>query len=131
MSDNRVYERWKDFKSGPDSSGRFSSFRTSIRVKHRRKCRKVKKMVLEGCHTSLKESANELGIAYRIAQHIVVKTLCVRRVKPPLVSKTEILCQKTVAKNMISGVNESIFVKHIIATDDMWIYEFGMETSQQ
>lgn len=32
---------------------------------------------------------------------------------------------------MISGVNESIFVKHIIATDDMWIYEFGMETSQQ
>jgi len=62
-------------------SGRPSTSNTDENVK------KVKEMVLENRHTSLREISSELGIAYGTAQHIVVDVLGMRRVAARLVPK--------------------------------------------
>ncbi|XP_032682930.1 protein GVQW3-like [Odontomachus brunneus] len=106
LSKTRAYEWYKDFKSGRivvedlPRSGRPSTSNTDENVK------KVKEMVLENRHTSLREMSSELGIAYGTAQHIVVDVLGMRRVAARLVPKDLNFVQKhhrkTVAEEMIS-----------------------------
>ena len=136
LSRTRAYEWYKDFKSGRTvvedlpRSGRPSTSNTDENVK------KVKEIVLENRHTSLREISSELGISYGTAQHIVVDVLGMRRVVARLVPKDLNFVQKhhrkTVAEEMISEAqSDPTFMKRIITGDETWVYEFDMETKQQ
>ena len=136
LSRTRAYEWYKDFKSGRTvvedlpRSGRPSTSNTDENVK------KVKEIVLENRHTSLREISSELGISYGTAQHIVVDVLGMRRVAARLVPKDLNFLQKhhrkTVAEEMISEAqSDPTFMKRIITGDETWVYEFDMEAKQQ
>ncbi|XP_053947783.1 protein GVQW3-like [Anastrepha ludens] len=136
LSRTRAYEWYKDFKSGRTvvedlpCSGRPPTSNTDEKVK------KMKEIVLENRHTSLREIYSELGISYGTAQPIVVDVLGMLPVTARLVRKELNFVQKhhrkTVAEDMISEAQSNpTFVKWIITVDEAGVYEFVMETNQQ
>ncbi|XP_028047733.1 protein GVQW3-like [Monomorium pharaonis] len=136
LSKTRAYEWYSAFKKGlkkvedAPRSGRPSTSTTDDNVE------KVKEIVLENRHASLRERAGELNIAYGSAQHIMVDILGMKRVAARLVPKdlnfVQKQFQKTVAQEMISEVTDDpTMMKRIITGDKTWVYEYDVETSQQ
>ena len=85
---------------------------------------------------TVREIAEELNIAYRSAQDILVNDLGLRRVAAKLVSKDLNFMQKRdrvdVAKNMLSKVDsDPSFIKRIIAGDETWIYKYDTHSRYQ
>ena len=69
--------------------------------------KKVKEMVLENRHTSLKEMSSELGIAYGTAQHIVVDVLGMRRVAARLVPKDLNFVQNYLTNYQVNTIQQA------------------------
>lgn len=120
---------------GPWSCWKLASSETACNGSYWRKHR-VKKMVLENRHYSLRELSQELSISHKSVRHILVDVLCMRRVAARPVPKELNFFQtehrKRVAADMLERVNsDPTFMERIITGDETWVYEYDMQTSQQ
>ncbi|XP_014482086.1 PREDICTED: putative uncharacterized protein FLJ37770 [Dinoponera quadriceps] len=136
LSKTRAYERYKAFKEGREvvedlpRSGRSSTSSTDENVD------KVKEMLMENRHSSLKEMAQNLDISHESICTILVHVLGMRRVAARLVPKELNFLQKEhrkqVAEDMLERANsDPTFMKRLITGDETWVYEFDMQTGQQ
>ena len=85
---------------------------------------------------TIRETAEELKIAYGSAHEILVNDLGLRRVAANLVPKDLNFMQKRdrvdVAKDMLSKVDSGpSFIKRIITRDKKWIYEYDTYSRHQ
>lgn len=135
MSKTQVYDWYKSFKEGREEvndlprSGRPSTSSTEENVD------KIKQMVLENRHYSLREIALEMNMSHETARHILVDVLGMRKVAARLVPKDLNFLQKVnrlkVAEDMLERVNsDPTFIKRIITGDETWVFEYDMQTSQ-
>lgn len=103
MSKTRVYEWYKDFKSD----------RTVIEdlPQPTNSNKNVNNIVVENCHTSLREIDQKLGVSYGTTQLIVVEILCMRCATfwlvPTDINFVQIQRRKLVEEDMISKANDS------------------------
>ncbi|XP_018357096.1 PREDICTED: putative uncharacterized protein FLJ37770 [Trachymyrmex septentrionalis] len=136
LSKTRAYEWYSALKSGRDvvkdlpRSGRPSTSSTEVNID------KVKEMVIENRHFSLREIAAELTVSHESIRTILRDCLGMERVAARLVPKDLNFLQKLnrvkVAEDMLERVNsDPTFIKRIITGDETWVYEFDMQTSQQ
>lgn len=136
MSKTQVYDWYKSFKEGREEvndlprSGRPSTSSTEENVD------KIKEMVLENRHYSLREIAQEMNMSHETARHILVDVLGMRKVAARLVPKDLNFLQKVnrskVAEDMLERVNsDPTFIERIITGDETWVFEYDMQTSQQ
>lgn len=126
LSKTRAYEWYKAFKSGRDvmedlpRSGRPSTSATEVNIA------KVKEIVTENPHSTLREIAAELFISHESIRTILTNHLGMKHVAARLVPKDLNFLQKLnrmrVAEDMLERVNsDSIFVKRIVAGDETQI----------
>ena len=106
-----------------ERSGRPSTAKTGENIN------KIKGWMSVSRKLTIREIAEELNIAYRSAQDILVNNLGLRRVAAKLVPKDLTFMQKRdcvdVAKDMLSKVDsDPSFIKRIITGDETWIYEY-------
>lgn len=111
-------------------SDRPSTFSTEVNIA------KVKEMVTENRHSSLREIAAELFVSHESIRTILNDCLDMKRVAARLVPKDLNFLQKLnrvkVAEDMLKRVNfDPTFIKRIVTGDERWVYEFDMQTSQQ
>jgi len=136
LSKTRAYEWYSALKSDRDvvkdlpRSGRPSTSSTEVNID------KVKEMVIENRHFSLREIAAELTVSHESIRTILRDCLGMERVAARLVPKDLNFLQKLnrvkVAEDMLERVNsDPTFIKRIITGDETWVYEFDMQTSQQ
>ena len=136
LSKTRAYEWYSALKSGRDvvkdlsRSGRPSTSSTEVNID------KVKEMVIENRHFSLREIAAELTVSHESIRIILRDCLGMECVAARLVPKDLNFLQKLnrvkVAEDMLERVNsDPTFIKRIITGDETWVYEFDMQTSQQ
>ena len=136
LSKTRVYEWYKAFAEGRKvvkdlpRSGRPSTSSTDENVD------KVKEMVLENHHLSLREVARDLSVSHESIRNILHHQLGMRRVAARLVPRElnffQKIHRKKVAEDMLEQVNsDPTFIQRIITGDETWVYEFDMQTSQQ
>ena len=97
---------------------------------------KVKEMVLENHHLSLREVARDLSVSHESIRNILHHQLGMRRVAARLVPRElnffQKIHRKKVAEDMLEQVNsDPTFIQRIITGDETWVYEFDMQTSQQ
>jgi len=98
--------------------------------------KKVKEIVLENRHSSLREISHELKMSHESVRSILVNNLNMRRVAARLVPKDLNFLQKRyreqVSLDMLDRCNsDPTFMKRIITGDETWVYEYDMQTSQQ
>jgi len=131
LSKTRAYEWYNAFKSGRDvaedlpRSDRPSTSSTEVNIN------KVKEMVTENRHLSLREIAAELSVSHKSIRTIVQDCLGMKRVATRLGPKDLNFLQKLnrakVAEDILERVNsDPTFIKRIITGDETWIYEFDM-----
>lgn len=136
LSKTRAYEWYKAFKSGRDvmedlpRSGRPSTSATEVNIA------KVKDIVTENPHSTLREIAAELSVSHESIRTILTNHLGMKHVAARLVPKDLNFLQKLnrvrVAEDMLERVNsDPTFMKRIVTGDETWVYEFDMQTSQQ
>lgn len=136
LSKTRAYEWYKAFKEGREvvddlpRSGRPSTSTTDDNID------KVKEIVMENRHASLREMAQDLDMSHESVRTVLVDVLGMRRVAARLVPKELNFLQKEhrkqVAEDMLERANsDPTFIKRIITGDETWVYEFDMQTSQQ
>lgn len=133
MSKTQAYEWYKSFKEGREvvedlpRSGRPSTSTTDDNID------KIKKLVLENRHFSVRELARELNIDKMTVHGILTNVLGMRRVAAKMVPKELNFLQKEhrkkFAEDMISRGPD--FLKRIITGDETWVYEYDTLTSQQ
>ena len=80
--------------------------------------------------------AETVSISHGSTQHIVVHVLGMKHVTARLVPKYRNFlqreCRVKVAKEMLANVSDDpTFIKRIITGDEMWVYEYDVETAQQ
>lgn len=136
LSKTQVYDWYRAFKDGRETvqdmprSGRPSMSTTDDNIK------KVKEIVLENHHASVREIARELNIGREAARLILTDNLGMRRVAARFVPKELNFLQKDhrvqVSLDMLDRVNsDPTFMERIITGDETWVYEYDMLTSQQ
>lgn len=136
MSKTQAYDWYKAFQSGRESvedlprSGRPSTSSTEQNVE------KVKEIVNENRHASLREIAHDLNMSHESVRTILTDILGMRRVAARLVPKELNFLQKQyreqVASDMLERTNsDPTFMERIITGDETWVYEYEMQTSQQ
>lgn len=136
LSKTRAYEWYSAFKIGREvvedlpRSGRPSTSSTEVNIA------KVKEMVTENRHLSLREIAAELSVSHESIRIILSNSLGMKRIAARLVPKDLNFLQKLnrvkVAEDMLERVNsDPTFIKRIVTGDETWVYEFDMQTSQQ
>lgn len=97
---------------------------------------KVKEMVMENCHLSLRGMAQDLDMFYESVRTILVDVLGMRHVAARLVPKEINFLKKKhrkqVTEDMLERVNsDPKFMKRIITGDETWVYKFEIQTSQR
>ena len=108
----RVYEWHKYFKRGRMGLRDLTLFGHPSVANTEENIEKMKGIVLENLHTSLREFASKLNIAHGTAQHIVVNVLGIRHVEARLIPKDLTFVQihhlKTVAEESkkLSDIHE-------------------------
>ncbi|EGI67902.1 FLJ37770-like protein, partial [Acromyrmex echinatior] len=123
LSKTRAYEWYSALKSGRDvvkdlpRSGRPSTSSTEVNID------KVKEMVIENRHFSLREIAAELTVSHESIRTILRDCLGMKRVAARLVPKDLNFLQKLnrvkVAEDMLERVNsDPTFIKRIITGDE-------------
>lgn len=136
LSKTQVYEWYKAFKDGREivedlpRSGRPSTSSTNDNVE------KIKEIVLENRHASVREIARDLNISRETARLILVNQLGMQRVAARLVPLELNFLQKQyrmqVAADMLDRANsDPTFMGRIITGDETWVYEYDTQTSQQ
>lgn len=136
LSKTRVYEWYRAFKDGRETvedmprSGRPSTSVTDDNVD------KIKEIVAENCHVSLREMAHGLGMSHESVRTIVHEKLGMQRVAARLVPKDLNFFQKKyreqVAADMLDRANlDPTFLEKIITGDETWVYEYDTLTNQQ
>ena len=126
---------YKTFKEGREivedmsCSGRPSTSSTYKIIK------KVKKIVLDNCHSSLRGIACDLNISHEFVRSILVDILGMRRVAARLVLKELDILQKQYHEqnslNMLDRANsDPTFMERVIIGDKTQVYEFDMQTGQ-
>ncbi|UYV63484.1 hypothetical protein LAZ67_2004229 [Cordylochernes scorpioides] len=136
MSRRRVFEWYKCFEEGREEtadnerSGRPSTSTTPEKVD------KVLKLVLEDRRITVREVAEEAGISFGSTQSIMKDVLGVRRLKAFLVPKDLTFDQKNARKetaslNLEATTDDPELLKRVITGDEIWIYGFDSETTQQ
>lgn len=136
LSKTRACEWYKAFKSGRDvmedlpRSGRPSTSATEVNIA------KVKEIVTENPHSTLREIATELSVSHESIRTILTNNLGMKHVAARLVPKDLNFFQKLnrmrVAEDMLERVNsDPTFMKRFVTGDETWVYEFDMQTSQQ
>lgn len=136
LSKTQVYEWYKAFKDGRETvedaprSGRPSTSTTDDNVE------KVREIVLENRHTSVRELARDLNMSRETARLILVENLGMRRVAARLVPIQLNFLQKQyrmqISMDMLDRANsDPNFMGSIITGDETWVYEYDMQTSQQ
>ena len=111
-------------------SGRPSTSSTEVNIA------KVKEMVTENRHLSLREITAENSVSHESIRTISNDCLGIKRLAVRLVPKDLNFLQKLnrvkVAEDMLERVNsDPTFIKRIVSSDEAWVYEFYMQTSQQ
>lgn len=128
LSKTRAYEWYKAFKEGREivedmpRSGRPSTSSTDENIE------KVKEIVLDNRHSSLREIARDLNISHESVRSILVDILGMRRVAARLVPKELNFLQKQyreqVSLDMLDRANsDPTFMERIITGDETWVYE--------
>ncbi|XP_060806375.1 uncharacterized protein LOC132903073 [Amyelois transitella] len=111
-------------------SGRPSTSATEVNIA------KVKEIVTENPHSTLREIATELSVSHESIRTILTNNLGMKHVAARLVPKDLNFFQKLnrmrVAEDMLERVNsDPTFMKRIVTGDETWVYEFDMQSSQQ
>ena len=101
---------------------------------------KVKEIVTENPHSTLREIAAELSVSHESIRTILTNlyyTLkgmkhVAARLVPKDLNFLQNLNRMKVAEDMLERVSlDPTFMKRIVTGDETWVYEFGMQTSQQ
>lgn len=136
LSKTQAYEWYKAFKDGREivedmpRSGRPSTSSTEENVD------KIKEIVLENRHASVREIARDLNISRESARLVLVNQLRMKRVSARLVPIELNFLQKQyreqVASDMLERANsDPTFMERIITGDETWVYEYDTLTTQQ
>lgn len=136
LGKTQAYEWYKRFKGGRTSldhdeiPGRPTTSVTEENIES------AKQIVLQNRSVPIREIAVLLGISYGSAEHILTDVLGLKRVASRLVPKKLNFIQKQrrvdVAKEMISNADsDPTFIECIITGDEVWVYEYDVETAQQ
>nr|APL98296.1 truncated putative DD34D transposase [Bactrocera tryoni] len=136
LSKTRTYEWYRAFKEGRETvedmprSGRPSTSVTDDNVE------KVKEIVAENSHVSLREIAHKLEMSHESVRTIMHEKLGMQRVAARLVPIELNFLQKRyreqVAADMLDRANsDPTFMERIITGDETWVYEYDTLTNQQ
>ncbi|KAJ8960181.1 hypothetical protein NQ318_003904 [Aromia moschata] len=127
----QAYEWYKEFKAGSEivedflQSGRSSTSTTADNID------KIKTLVLENRHMSVRELDQECDISTMSADGILSDILGIKRVAARLVPKELNVLQKEhrkqIALDMVSRVDGGLDR----TGDETWVYEYDMQTSRQ
>ncbi|UYV62392.1 hypothetical protein LAZ67_2000365 [Cordylochernes scorpioides] len=136
MSRRRVFEWYKRFKEGrEETAGNESSGRPSTSTTPE-KADKVLELVREDRRITVREVAEKAGISFGSTQSIMKDILGVRRLNAVLVPKDLTFDQKNARKetaslNLEATTDDPELLKRVITGDEIWIYGFDSETTQQ
>lgn len=135
LSKTRTYEWYRAFKEGREivedkpRSGRPTSSSTDENIN------KVKEIVLDNRHFSLREIARDLDISHESVRSILLDNLGMRRVAARLVPKEMHFLQqqyrKQAAADMLDRVHsDPTFMERIITGDETKVYEYYMPNDE-
>ncbi|PNF41749.1 hypothetical protein B7P43_G03429 [Cryptotermes secundus] len=136
MSNSRIkewYNRFKDGRTSVDSeprSGRPSTSRNENVIEQ------VRTLVMEDCHITVRELANEIGVSIGSVHSILTEDLGRRRVSAKFVPKLLTMEQKhrrlEIAQDMLDNANSNPnFLNTVITGDESWVYGYDPETKMQ